>query len=185
MSWSIEQLLAHRKRNALLGLVNQKKQAESTQIESVSEKIEPPAPAPIPVVNNYGGYFFTVPGEPRGKPRMTQRDKWMKRPIVLRYREYADNIRAAAGTLPPGDPLSVVVIAWLPMPESWSLKKKHALNGHPARSKPDWDNIGKAVCDALFKEDKLLGGGTCWKFWCWQGQEQTEITVLYPREQGI
>ena len=79
----------------------------------------------------------------------------------------------------------MLVVALLPMPESWSNKKKAALNGHAARSKPDWDNIGKAVCDALFVEDKLLGGGICWKFWCYQGQEQTQITVLYPREQGI
>lgn len=111
---------------------------------------------------------------------MTQRDKWMKRPAVLRYRDYADRIRASAGTLPPGDPISVLVIAWLPMPESWSKKKKDELNGHVARSKPDWDNISKAVGDALFVEDKLLGGGTCWKFWCYRGQERTEITVLYP-----
>lgn len=182
MNWSIEQLLRHKQRHSLLSPVNTKKQSQSTQSEPVNEEIKS---SPAVVVNASGGYFFVVPGEPRGKPRMTQRDKWMKRPIVLRYREYADNIRACAGTLPPGDPISVVVVALLPMPESWSLKKKHAHNGHPARSKPDWDNIGKAVCDALFKEDKLLGGGTCWKFWCFAGTERTEITVLYPREQGI
>jgi len=181
MSWTIEQLLAHKKRNKLLGLVNQKRLGESTHIETFSEKSKTPAPTANPIVNTCDRYFFIVPGEPRGKPRMTQRDKWMKRPAVLRYREYADKIRECAGTLPPGDPISVLIIALLPMPESWSMKKKTALNGHPARSKPDYDNISKAVGDALFAEDKMLGGGTCWKFWCWQGQEQTEITVLYPK----
>jgi Holliday junction resolvase RusA-like endonuclease len=181
MSWSIEQFLDYVKRSKEAALVNIKKQQDQAQAEPVAAIPE----IPTANVDNRGVYFFTVPGEPRGKPRMTQRDVWKKRPRVVRYREYADNIRAAAGTLPPGDPLSILVVAWLPMPESWSLKKKQALNGHPARSKPDWDNIGKAVCDALLKEDKLLGGGTCWKFWCFRGSEQTDITVLYPREQSI
>lgn len=162
-----------------------KKQSQSTQNEGFSAKNESPSTEPIAVVNNSGAYFFTVPGEPRGKPRMTQRDKWKKRPVVLRYREYADKIRACAGTLPAGDPYCIIVVAWMPMPESWSDKKKAALNGQIARSKPDFDNICKGVMDALLTEDKMLGGGTCWKFWCYLGQEHTEITVLYPREQRI
>ena len=119
-----------------------------------------------------------------GKPRMTRSDKWKKRPKVMRYREFADRCRAAAGRL-PANPDSIIIVAWLPMPESWSEKKKHEQNGRIVRSTPDWDNIGKAVCDALFEQDSMLGGGTCWKFWCCQGQEQTQITVLYPREQSI
>ena len=30
---------------------------------------------------------------PLGKPRMTQRDKWAKRPAVLRYRAFKDECR--------------------------------------------------------------------------------------------
>jgi len=67
------------------------------------------------------------------------------------------------------------------MPESWSEKKKEALNLRMMQQKPDWDNIGKAVCDALFKEDSCLAGGTCWKFWCPDGETRTEIRVLYTR----
>jgi Holliday junction resolvase RusA-like endonuclease len=116
---------------------------------------------------------------------MSQRDKWQKRPVVMRYRAYADRVRAAAGTLPLEDPVAILVIAWLPMPKSWSRKRKEAMNGQFARDRPDWDNIGKAAADSLLKEDKVLAGGMCWKFWCWPGAERTEITVLYTREQGI
>ncbi len=34
-----------------------------------------------------------------GKPRMTQRDKWKKRPCVLRYRAFADELRLKVGPI--------------------------------------------------------------------------------------
>ena len=34
-----------------------------------------------------------IPVTPVSKPRMTQRDKWKKRPCVLRYRAYCDALR--------------------------------------------------------------------------------------------
>ena len=114
-----------------------------------------------------------------GKPRMTQRDKWQKRDCVLRYREYCDRIRAAAKLCADWDCYAVEVLAHLPMPKSWTKKKRAALMGQMMRAKPDWDNIGKAVCDALFKEDSMLAGGTVWKFWTDDEHTRTEITVLF------
>jgi hypothetical protein len=107
---------------------------------------------------------------------MTQRDSWKKRPVVLRYREYCDLIRACAGTL-PDDPFYIVVYAHIAMAESWSRKKKAEHVGQLCRLKPDYDNISKGVGDALFKEDSILGGGTCWKFWCEEGQQRAEVLV--------
>lgn len=114
-----------------------------------------------------------------GKPRMTQRDKWQKRPVVLRYREYCDRIRAAVKLDPAWDCYAVEVAAYLPMPKSWSKKERAAKLGQIMRAKPDWDNIGKSVGDALFKEDSLLAGGTVWKFWTDDTHARTEIAVLY------
>ena len=114
-----------------------------------------------------------------GKPRMTQQDKWKQRKCVLAYREYCDRVRAH-GTLPEGaDAFAIEVTAHIAMPPSWSRKKRAAHLGRMMRQKPDWDNIGKAVCDALFKEDSMLAGGTCWKFWTDDAGARTEITVLY------
>jgi Holliday junction resolvase RusA-like endonuclease len=123
-------------------------------------------------------FCFTVKGLPMGKPRMTQRDKWQKRPCVIRYREYCDKIRGEAGEI-PADPLAVHIKAYLPMAESWSKKKKAASAGQRQRLKPDWDNIGKAICDALFSEDSCIAVGICEKFWCNSGDERTEVTVIY------
>lgn len=113
-----------------------------------------------------------------GKPRMTQRDRWKKRPNVVRYREFCDRIRAAAGAVPQ-NVYSVIVYAYLPMPKSWSKKKLLLMPSQLMQQRPDWDNIGKAVCDALFEEDSMLAGGMTWKFWCEEGQEHTSVRVLY------
>jgi len=129
-----------------------------------------------------GVYEFVVPGAPMGKPRMTQRDQWKKRPAVLRYREYCDRIRAAAKLNPKLDIFAIEVIAFIAMPESWSKKKRAKMDMRLMRQRPDWDNIGKSVCDALFEEDSVLGGGMVWKFWCQPGKEHTQVCVLYFHE---
>jgi len=107
---------------------------------------------------------FIIPGDPIGKPRQTQRDKWAKRPCVLMYRAWADHARACAGEL-PANPLSVDCIAYFAFPESYSEKKRAALAGRPHRVRSDWDNVAKAVCDALFEEDSMISDGSCAKRW--------------------
>jgi Holliday junction resolvase RusA-like endonuclease len=152
---------------------------------AVNKKTIKPAPAVQPAVESSTittekstELFFNVPGIPMGKPRMTQRDKWQRRPCVIRYREYCDKIRACAGTI-PNDPLAVHIKAYLPMSASWSNKKKSELLGKRQRQKPDWDNIGKAICDALFEEDSCIAVGITEKFWCEEGKQRTEVKVIY------
>lgn len=113
-----------------------------------------------------------------GKPRMTQRDKWQKRPCVMRYRAYCDKIRAEAGEIPV-NPIAVHIRAYIPMAASWSKKKKAENIGKYQRLKPDWDNIGKAICDALFEEDSCIAVGITEKIWCEEGQQRTEVKVIY------
>lgn len=113
-----------------------------------------------------------------GKPRMTQRDKWQKRSCVVRYRAYCDRIRASTGPI-PDDPLAIHIKAFISMPSSWSKKKKQEMLGQRHRQKPDWDNIGKAICDALFTEDSCIAVGLTEKFWCLEGHDRTEVRVIY------
>lgn len=123
-----------------------------------------------------------VPGLPVGKPRMTQRDRWQKRDCVLRYRAYCDLIREhwkrahGDGILEPD---GIMVVASIPVSASWSKTKKeeHIDCGH--RLKPDGDNILKSVCDALFEEDSYLWVKWVVKFWCAEGSEATDISVLW------
>src|SRR5688572_7856631 len=98
-----------------------------------------------------GQVCFTIPGLPVGQPRMTRRDKWKRRPCVMRYRAWADSARIAAGVLP--DPSKVISFDWkafFPPPDSWSKKRRAEAIGKPHRSSPDRDNIDKAILDALF-----------------------------------
>lgn len=123
-------------------------------------------------------HTFTVPGDPMGKPRMTQRDVWKKREVVVRYRAYADAIREACGPVPE-NPVAVSVMAYIAMPASWSERKRARYDGTINRQRPDYDNISKSIGDSLFEDDSILGLGSCVKFWCREGTQRTVVSVLY------
>lgn len=92
---------------------------------------------------------FIIPGAPIGAVRMTKSDKWKQRPSVMRYRLWCDTARIAArDVILPKMPDKIYALAFLPIPASASVKK----SGQPHRSKPDADNILKALCDALYKD---------------------------------
>lgn len=117
---------------------------------------------------------FNVPGLPIACPRMTQRDKWMKRPSVMRYREYSDKLRTFINLndLYVG---RVCMKFFIPMPESWSLKKKAQMCGRPHQVKPDWDNLAKGVQDALLQNDSMIWQAYVEKYWVYSGFERTEL----------
>lgn len=127
--------------------------------------------------NGGAGVFFVIPGQPMGKPRMTQRDVWKKRPCVLRYRAWADKARAAAGNLITG-PQNVSWTAYFAMPKSWSQSKKDKMRGGPHQQKPDRDNCDKALLDSLFKDDSGISDGTLRKRWDDGNGARMEVTVL-------
>lgn len=103
-----------------------------------------------------------IPITPVGKPRMTQRDRWAKRPAVVRYYQFCDELRLKhPAALPP----LLIVTFYLPMPKSWSKKKKAAYNGKPHQQKPDIDNLCKAVMDALAKDDSYIWCVSAKKYW--------------------
>lgn len=107
------------------------------------------------------------PITPVPKPRMTQRDKWQKRPAVLRYRAYCDELRSAGVSWRPLDGLLFL----LPMPRSWSARKREENRHKPHLQRPDLDNLIKGVWDALFPD----GDEHCWaigrsgKLWADEG----------------
>lgn len=90
--------------------------------------------------------------QPVPKPRMTHADRWAKRPCVLRYRAYCDELRLRGIRLPHAYRLEFV----LPMPESWSEATKSAMDGQPHLVRPDTSNLVKAVEDALVPRDERL-----------------------------
>lgn len=113
-----------------------------------------------------------IPVTPVAKPRMTRSDKWKTRDCVLRYRAYKDQLRPFNITLPD----SCKITFHVPMPESWSKKKREAFDGLPHKNKPDIDNLAKGLFDALFEDDAHI-----WSVWMEKRWAQTggiEITTL-------
>lgn len=129
--------------------------------------LERPAPNPVkpPTLPTKEAVTFVITGTPMGKPRMTQRDKWKKRPCIVRYRAWADSARAASPTDIPKNPVLVSWTAYLPIPKSWAAKKSAAMAGTLHQAKPDRDNIDKGILDALFKNDCGVAAGTLVKRW--------------------
>lgn len=76
---------------------------------------------------------------------------------------------AYPGHVPTALPVTLSVIATRPMPKSWSRKRQLANVGHWCTSKPDADNIGKLVCDALngvlYDDDSQVVCLTVTKYW--------------------
>jgi len=111
---------------------------------------------------------IVVMGEPMGKPRMTQRDKWKQRTTVVRYRTWCDRIRHKAGWTKKDKllhPTVLTVRAYFSIPSKWStLVKLHAA-GTPHLHKPDIDNICKGVLDALIENDQMVYRIECEKYW--------------------
>lgn len=117
---------------------------------------------------------------PMGKPRMTQQDKWKKRPVIVRYRKYADALRLLCQInkfeLP--DELSITFV--LPMPKSYLTKKGEVRKGKKEQGvdfgakhqvKPDLDNMIKGVQDVLAKSDSFIHTyKNCTKVWGREGK---------------
>lgn len=99
-------------------------------------------------------------------PRMTQRDKWVKRPCVVRYHAFKDLVREWGVTVEDGDRIFFM----LPMPKSWSKRKKAEMKGMPHRQKPDIDNLCKALFDAIFADDCHIASIQLYKHWHDKGQ---------------
>jgi Holliday junction resolvase RusA-like endonuclease len=103
---------------------------------------------------------------PVAKPRMTQRDRWAKRSIVLKYRAFCDECRLKMTDVTLD---GARVIFHVPMPQSWSKKKKVRMNTRPHRQRPDLDNFMKALGDALMDEDSGIADMCLSKRWALSG----------------
>jgi len=104
--------------------------------------------------------FFRIPREklrPPGLKRLLRLEK---------YNQYKINLLAEAKqkrfVLPP---VGASITFFIPVPPSWSLKKKKQHHGRFHQSKPDIDNLMKAFLDSLMKEDKEIAHLEVQKRW--------------------
>ena len=101
---------------------------------------------------------FDVPGDPKGKgrPRFARRGKFTKVYTDQKTLDYETVIKLCAqnamGSAKPIEaPVGVYLYVRLPIPQSYSKKRKEAcLNGSERpMKKPDIDNVAKAFLDAM------------------------------------
>lgn len=123
-------------------------------------------------------YLFDV--IPMGAVRMTQSDTWKTNPnhtdpnkrqrkVVGQYFNFKNTLVWLAKSMQfeLKDYLDAVYL--IPMPNTWSKKKKEEMNGLPCKTKPDTDNITKAIKDALKKEDSDVWYEKAEKRWAYKG----------------
>lgn len=117
---------------------------------------------------------------PIGKPRMTKADAWKNRPCVLRYWEYKDELVKQCNQAGYELEEKIELVFFIPMPKSWSKKKRQSMYMQPHQQKPDWDNLSKAFCDSLTKDDSKVWKASIEKYWHYEGSIQimTEVDQM-------
>lgn len=122
---------------------------------------------------------FTVESKPQGKARARtfydERRGKMRSVTPMQTKFYEGLIRwsyAAAGGEYMGDKLMKVdIVAYYPIPRSWSKKKRRAAADGEIRptTKPDCDNVIKVVLDAMngvaYYDDKQVVEVSCKKYY--------------------
>jgi Holliday junction resolvase RusA-like endonuclease len=115
--------------------------------------------------------FFRIPREklrPAGLNRLKR---------LERYNQYKVDLAATAKSkqfvIPP---VGASITFFVPVPPSWSKKKKKQYHGTFHQSKPDLDNLLKAFMDALMKEDSHVHTiGRMTKIWGLHGHIKVVI----------
>lgn len=100
-------------------------------------------------------------------PRNKLRPAGLKRLLrIERYNNYKIELLAEAKrkhfTLSPS---GMNITFYIPVPKSWSQKKKTANHGMLHQSTPDIDNFCKALFDSLVSEDKFIANLSLTKRW--------------------
>ncbi len=113
---------------------------------------------------------FIIPGPPVGKARPRMRIMEVHgKDIPTSYNTSKNNAyenlvkmgfrQVSLGTPPSERPISMIITAYFPIPKSSTkrFQAECANEDYPVVKKPDWDNIGKIISDALneiaYKDD--------------------------------
>ncbi len=116
-------------------------------------------------------------------PREKLREAGLKRLLrIERYNQYKIDLLASCKmkgfTLPAQ---GLCIRYYIPVPKSWSEKKKKLYHGSLHQSQPDIDNLVKATFDSLVCEDKFVGHiGSISKQWVNYDTGWIEFEVIDP-----
>lgn len=120
--------------------------------------------------------YFRIPREklrPAGLARLKRIEKYNQYKIDLLSLCKAHNFELPCQGL--------CITYYIPVPPSWSVKKKKLYHGTLHQSTPDIDNLVKATFDSLVREDKYVGhiGSIC-KRWVNFETGWIEFDVVEP-----
>jgi Holliday junction resolvase RusA-like endonuclease len=104
--------------------------------------------------------FFRIPREklrPAGLKRLMRLERYNKYKLDL-----DTEAKRKSFVMPP---IGASITFVIPVPASWSKKKKKLYHGTFHQSKPDIDNLQKAFLDSLMKEDKQIAHLEVQKRW--------------------
>ena len=127
---------------------------------------------------------FTVPGVPvgKGRPRFTRTGHTYTPEKTAAYEEKVRLCwKAQTGSVFSGGiPLKASIIAYFHIPKSASKKKAAAMEGTFHTSRPDADNVAKAILDALnghaYPDDSAVQIDRCWKVYT-NGAPRVEVEI--------
>ena len=139
---------------------------------------------------------FSIPGQPFGKqrPRVVNRGSFSTAYTPEKTVSYENLVKlmyqqaAKDRIFKDGDMLDVRIIAYYEIPKSTRKKKRKEMLEHKIRptKKPDWDNVGKIVCDSLNKiayhDDSAIVDAQVRKFYSEQPRVDVTIRVIGSNE---
>lgn len=124
--------------------------------------------------------FFRIPREKLFKSGLAR----LKR--LEKYNEYKINLRAEAMKKRFNLPEQGAFIKFfIPMPKTWRKFKRESMHFKLHKSKPDIDNLCKALFDGLFSEDKNISHFEAAKFWVDFPIGWIEITINEPKFESM
>ena len=110
---------------------------------------------------------------PNTKPRMTKSDKWKKRPCVMKYWAFKDEVKRLGIVVPES---GSHITFHIPIPKSWNKTKTAEHIGKPHKQVPDNDNMLKALQDAIYEDDAHIWDVRITKLWAIKGKIVITLT---------
>lgn len=139
---------------------------------------------------------FTVAGEPcgKGRPIFSRHGNAVVTRTPAKTAEYEKQVKLSykSGTsrycFSKGVPLRIRIIAHYPIPQSATKTIKGLMRAntiHPVKV-PDWDNIGKIICDSLnglaYHDDAQIVEGTVIKRYTSGTEPMVEVEISEVKE---
>lgn len=134
---------------------------------------------------------FVIPGEPgfkrRGRAFVHDKLRVVKVAQPKENASYEAKVATfaqMAGFSPQEGPMALEVAAFYAPPKSLCKKRTPVRRGTPKGTKPDWDNIGKIVSDALngvaWIDDSQVARATVTKCYAAQGEAGYVLVRVTP-----